>query len=122
MLLLLVLALVLNAVPGASLKDCYFCEVTSSQKCPSTLMSCDNDEDCFVGRGVALGVSVVQNKGCTRAINCGKEHPITHMGVTYSLVTQCCKGALCNAGTALPRLPGFGLLLALGLAFLLGRP
>ncbi|XP_067388842.1 sperm acrosome membrane-associated protein 4 [Emydura macquarii macquarii] len=116
---LLALALLL-ALPGASPKECFFCEVTSSRHCPSTRMSCAADEDCFVGRGAALGVSLIQTKGCTRAIRCGKEHPVTHMGVTYSLVTQCCKGNLCNRASSRPRGPGLGLQLALGAAVLLG--
>ncbi|CAM5123320.1 unnamed protein product [Natator depressus] len=119
MLLLLALSL-LVALPGASPKECFFCEVTSSRYCPSTRMSCAPDEDCFVGHGAALGVSLIQTKGCTRAIRCGKEHPITHMGVTYSLVTQCCKGSLCNGAGAPPRGPGLGLQLVLGMAVLLG--
>ncbi|XP_050783546.1 sperm acrosome membrane-associated protein 4-like [Gopherus flavomarginatus] len=118
MLPLLALSLLL-ALPGASPKECFFCEVTSSRHCPSTRMSCAQDEDCFVGHGAALGVSLIQTKGCTRAIRCGKEHPVTHMGVTYSLVTVCCKGSLCNGAGARLRGPSLGLQLALGMAVLL---
>ncbi|XP_044303981.1 sperm acrosome membrane-associated protein 4 [Varanus komodoensis] len=93
-------------LPHVLSKECYFCEVTASARCPSTKMTCSEEEDCFVGEGAALGVSVIQNKGCTRSLNCGKEQPIPHMGVTYSLVTNCCKGNLCNAAkrTAVPLL------------------
>ncbi|KAH0626466.1 hypothetical protein JD844_001457 [Phrynosoma platyrhinos] len=100
-------------------EDCYFCEITSSIKCPSTKMNCVEDEDCFVGEGVALGVSKIKNKGCTRAINCGKEQPVTYMGVTYSLVTECCKGDLCNASHLLTE-PSLFLQLALLSILLLG--
>ncbi|XP_062994193.1 sperm acrosome membrane-associated protein 4 [Elgaria multicarinata webbii] len=93
----LVCLLVCYVPPSVFSKECYFCEITASARCPSTQMSCAEDEDCFVGEGAAFGVSMIQNKGCTRSINCGKEQPIPHMGVTYSLVTNCCKGNLCNA-------------------------
>ncbi|ETE70655.1 Protein FAM83E, partial [Ophiophagus hannah] len=76
-------------LPSTVSKDCIFCEITSSTICPGLRMSCAEDEDCFVGEGVALGVSDVLNKGCTRSINCGKEQPVAYMGVTYSLVTNC---------------------------------
>lgn len=91
------LCLLACILPPTFSKDCYFCEITASTKCPSTKMSCGEDEDCFVGKGAALGVSLIQNKGCIRSINCGKEQPVAHMGVTYSLVTNCCTGNLCNA-------------------------
>ncbi|XP_066483478.1 sperm acrosome membrane-associated protein 4 [Tiliqua scincoides] len=101
-------------------KKCFFCEITSSVKCPSTMMSCGEDEDCFVGEGAALGVSMIKNKGCTRAINCGKEQPVSHMGVTYSLVTNCCKGTLCNAAQTGPTTPSLVLQLVLTSLLLLG--
>ncbi|XP_053122426.1 sperm acrosome membrane-associated protein 4-like [Hemicordylus capensis] len=91
------ICLLVFMLPPAFSKQCYFCEITDSTICPSTKMSCGEDEDCFVGQGAALGVSMIKNKGCTRAINCGREQPVSHMGVTYSLVTNCCKGSLCNA-------------------------
>ncbi|XP_077169049.1 sperm acrosome membrane-associated protein 4 [Paroedura picta] len=87
--------------PPASSKECYYCEITSSTKCPSTRMICGDDEDCFVGQGAATGVSLIKNKGCTRAISCGKEQPISYMGVTYSLVTNCCQGDMCNTAQSL---------------------
>ncbi|XP_042331717.1 sperm acrosome membrane-associated protein 4-like [Sceloporus undulatus] len=111
--------LLVCVLPPVFAKDCYFCEITNSLKCPSTKMSCVEDEDCFVGEGVALGVSKIQNKGCTRAINCGKEQPVTHMGVTYSLVTECCNGELCNASQLLTE-PSLFLQLALVSILLLG--
>ncbi|XP_032090649.1 sperm acrosome membrane-associated protein 4 [Thamnophis elegans] len=88
-------------LPSTVSKDCIFCEITASTTCPGLRMSCAEDEDCFVGEGVALGVSDVQNKGCTRSINCGKEQPVAYMGVTYSLVTNCCKGTMCNGAQPL---------------------
>lgn len=101
-------------------KQCFFCEITSSINCPSTMMSCGEDEDCFVGQGAALGVSNIKNKGCTRAINCGKEQPVSHMGITYSLVTNCCQGTLCNAAQTGPTAPSLFLQLALISLLLLG--
>ncbi|XP_070584026.1 sperm acrosome membrane-associated protein 4 [Erythrolamprus reginae] len=99
-------------LPSAVSKDCVFCEITSSTVCPGLRMSCGEDEDCFVGEGVALGVSDILNKGCTPSIDCGKEQPVAHMGVTYSLVTNCCKGDLCNGAHSL-RSPPLLLLFAL---------
>ncbi|XP_006208560.1 sperm acrosome membrane-associated protein 4 [Vicugna pacos] len=92
-LLLLVTAL----PPGTTgAKDCVFCELTDSLSCPGTHMRCDDDEDCFTGRGVAQGAGPIINKGCTRATLCGREEPVSYMGITYSLVTNCCTGHLCN--------------------------
>nr|XP_020654423.1 sperm acrosome membrane-associated protein 4 [Pogona vitticeps] len=87
-------------LPSVFSKVCFFCEITASTRCPATQMVCGEYEDCFVGEGAALGVSMIQNKGCTRDVDCGKEQSVSYMGVTYSLVTKCCKGDLCNA--ALP--------------------
>nr|XP_008504756.1 PREDICTED: sperm acrosome membrane-associated protein 4 [Equus przewalskii] len=92
-LLLLVTALPLGTT-GA--KDCVFCEISDSSSCPGTHMRCGDDEDCFTGHGVAPGVSPIINKGCVQATSCGQEQPIGYMGVTYSLVTNCCYGQLCN--------------------------
>ncbi|KAM9633577.1 sperm acrosome membrane-associated protein 4 [Trichechus inunguis] len=117
-LLLLVLAL----PPGTrSVKDCFFCEPTDSLHCPSTYMSCSEEEDCFTGYGVAPGLGPITNKGCLRSTSCGHEQPVSYMGVTYSLVTTCCYGNLCNAA---PRPAGTGTAgattgLALGLLLLL---
>ncbi|XP_061446176.1 sperm acrosome membrane-associated protein 4-like [Rhineura floridana] len=105
--------------PSAFSKECFFCEITASTKCPGTKMSCAEDEDCFVGQGAALGVSLIQNKGCTRSINCGKEQPVAHMGVTYSLVTNCCHGNLCNVAPSL-KVPSLFLQLALPSILMLG--
>lgn len=94
-------------------KECFFCDFTDAVVCPGNLMNCEEDEDCFVGEGAALGVSMIKNKGCTRAINCGKEQPISYMGVTYSLVTNCCQGPLCNAAQSGPTAPSLFLQLIL---------
>ncbi|XP_006868318.1 PREDICTED: sperm acrosome membrane-associated protein 4 [Chrysochloris asiatica] len=95
-LLLLLLAL----PPGTrSIKDCFFCELTDSQHCASTRMSCGDEEDCFTGFGVAPDLGPITNKGCLRNTNCGHEQPVSYMGVTYSLITTCCDGDLCNAAS-----------------------
>ncbi|XP_048373504.1 sperm acrosome membrane-associated protein 4 [Sphaerodactylus townsendi] len=96
-----IFCLLTGTLPPVLAKECYFCEITSSTRCPSTKMVCGDDEDCFVGQGAATGVSLIKNKGCIRDINCGKEQPVSYMGVTYSLVTNCCKGDMCNAALAL---------------------
>ncbi|XP_060111818.1 sperm acrosome membrane-associated protein 4-like [Heteronotia binoei] len=96
-----IICLLTAALPPILSKECYFCDITDSTKCPSTKMVCGDDEDCFEGQGAAMGVSMIKNKGCTRAIYCGKEQPISYMGVTYSLVTNCCKGDMCNAAQGL---------------------
>ncbi|XP_048185896.1 sperm acrosome membrane-associated protein 4 [Perognathus longimembris pacificus] len=92
------LLLVLLAAPlgtwGA--KDCIFCELTDASKCPGSRMHCGDDEDCFTGHGVAQGMGPITNKGCIHSTNCGREEPISYMGLTYSLTTNCCYGHLCN--------------------------
>ncbi|XP_076987377.1 sperm acrosome membrane-associated protein 4 [Tamandua tetradactyla] len=99
-LLLLLMAL----SPGTmAIKDCYFCEVTDSHTCPSIHMTCGEEEDCFTGYGMAPGVGTITNKGCVQATSCGHEQPVSYMGVTYTLVTTCCVGNMCNAA---PRPPG----------------
>ncbi|XP_038608914.1 sperm acrosome membrane-associated protein 4 [Tachyglossus aculeatus] len=115
---LLLFLLALLAGPTSE-KGCLFCELTDAQQCPGTLMQCAEDEDCFTGHGVALGVSLISNKGCVRATNCGKEQPVIYMGVTYSLVTACCQGELCNAAVPRPGPGGLGAALLLGLIGLL---
>ncbi|XP_006897368.1 PREDICTED: sperm acrosome membrane-associated protein 4 [Elephantulus edwardii] len=101
-------------------KTCFFCELTDTSNCPKTRMTCGDEEDCFSGHGVAPGVSPVTNKGCMSSPNCGHEQPVTYMGVTYSLVTNCCSGDLCNAAPRMaPRLAGATGGLALGLLLLL---
>nr|XP_012315489.1 sperm acrosome membrane-associated protein 4 [Aotus nancymaae] len=117
-LLLLVMAL----TPGTTgVKDCIFCELTDSTQCPGTPMSCGDDEDCFIGHGVAPGTSPVINKGCVQATSCGREEPVSYKGVTYSLTTTCCAGRLCNRapGPASSQTAGATTSLALGLGMLL---
>ncbi|XP_059109380.1 sperm acrosome membrane-associated protein 4 [Peromyscus eremicus] len=115
------LVLVLVLCPGATgIKDCVFCELTDSTQCPGTRMRCGDDEDCFIGHGVAQGVGPIINKGCVRSTRCGREEPVSYMGLTYSLTTTCCSGQLCNGGagsdTGTPSLaPGLQLLLGLSL-------
>lgn len=92
-LLLLVTAL----PPGTTgIKNCMFCELTDSSHCPGFPMNCGDDEECFMGKGTAPGLGPVINKGCIRATLCGREEPVTYQGVTYSLVSACCYGQLCN--------------------------
>ncbi|XP_020013653.1 sperm acrosome membrane-associated protein 4 [Castor canadensis] len=81
-------------------KECIFCELTDSTKCPGTHMRCGDDEDCFTGHGVAQGVGPVINKGCVHSTSCGREEPVQYMGLTYSLTTTCCYGFLCNGGSS----------------------
>lgn len=112
------LLLVLVLCPGTrGIKDCVFCELTDSARCPGTHMRCGDDEDCFIGHGVAQGVGPIINKGCVHATSCGREEPISYMGLTYSLTTTCCSGHLCNRGAG----PATGATsLCLGLQLLLG--
>ncbi|XP_004867056.1 sperm acrosome membrane-associated protein 4 [Heterocephalus glaber] len=94
------LLLLVTVLPQGTtgIKDCFFCELTDSMRCPGTPMHCGDEEDCFTGRGVAQGVGPVINKGCVRAPSCGREEPVSYMGLTYILTTTCCSGHLCNHG------------------------
>ncbi|KAL2762999.1 sperm acrosome membrane-associated protein 4 precursor [Daubentonia madagascariensis] len=117
-LLLLVMAL----PPGTTgVKDCIFCELTDSTRCPGTRMRCGDDEDCFTGHGVAPGTGPIINKGCMHSTSCGREEPVSYKGVTYSLVSSCCNGNLCNdaSGPVGSRTAGTTTSLALGLGLLL---
>lgn len=114
-LLLLLPLLLAIALPWATTgaKDCVFCELTDSLSCPGTHMSCGEDEDCFIGHGVAQGVGPILNKGCVHSTSCGREEPVSYMGVTYTLTGTCCYGHMCNRGPPGPATTG--LLLALPL-------
>lgn len=112
------LLLVLVLCPGGTgIKDCVFCELTDSARCPGTHMRCGDDEDCFIGHGVAQGVGPIINKGCVQSTSCGREEPISYMGLTYSLTTTCCSGHLCNGGAGLAT---GATILSLGLQLLQG--
>ncbi|KAM6222453.1 sperm acrosome membrane-associated protein 4 [Rhynchocyon petersi] len=113
--LFLLLALALSQGTRA-IKDCMYCDLTSSENCPGTYVTCGEDEDCFSGHGVAPGVSPIINKGCVQATNCGREQPVAYMGVTYSLITSCCSGNLCNSA---PRTAGAVGCVILGLLLLI---
>ncbi|XP_037372805.1 sperm acrosome membrane-associated protein 4 [Talpa occidentalis] len=97
-LLLLVMAVPWGAT-GA--KDCLFCELTDSMNCPGVRMRCGDDEECFIGHGVAPGAGTVTSKGCVQSTKCGREEPVHYMGVTYSLTSTCCYTHMCN-GAASP--------------------
>ncbi|KFO26244.1 sperm acrosome membrane-associated protein 4 [Fukomys damarensis] len=96
----LLLLLLVTALPrGATgIKDCFLCELTDSTLCPGTRVHCGDEEACFTGRGVAQGVWPVTNKGCVGATSCGREEPVSYMGLTYTLTTTCCSSHLCNHG------------------------
>lgn len=117
-LLLLMMAL----PPGTTgVKDCVFCELTDSATCPGIPMRCGDDEDCFTGHGVAPDIGPIINKGCVQSTLCGREEPVSYKGVTYSLITTCCMGHLCN-GALDPsgsRMAGATTSLALGVLLLL---
>ncbi|XP_005871655.1 PREDICTED: sperm acrosome membrane-associated protein 4-like [Myotis brandtii] len=92
-LLLLVVALPQLAT-GA--KECVFCDLTDSSDCAGIPMTCGDDEECFIGEGTAPGLSNVINKGCMETTSCGNEEAVTYQGATYSLISTCCDGELCN--------------------------
>lgn len=94
------LLLLVAALPQGTtgVKECIFCELTDSSNCPGTHMHCGDDEDCFMGQGTSPGLSPIINKGCVRSTSCGREEPVTYQGVTYSLISTCCYGHLCNKG------------------------
>lgn len=94
-LLLLVMAL---SQGTTGVKECIFCELTDSSNCPGSHMHCGDDEDCFRGQGTSPGLGPVINKGCMKSTLCGREEPVTYQGVTYSLISTCCYGHLCNKG------------------------
>ncbi|XP_027983511.2 sperm acrosome membrane-associated protein 4-like [Eptesicus fuscus] len=92
-LLLLVMALP-QVMTGA--KECIFCDLTDSLDCNGIPMTCGEDEECFMGEGTAPGLSSIINKGCIETTSCGNEEAVTYQGVTYSLISTCCDGELCN--------------------------
>ncbi|XP_062032631.1 sperm acrosome membrane-associated protein 4 [Lepus europaeus] len=116
--LLLPLLLAVARPPGAEgAKDCVFCELTDASYCPGTHMRCGEDEDCFVGHGVAQGASPIINKGCVHSTSCGREEPVSYMGVTYTLTSTCCYGHMCNHAPG-PTTAGAAASLALGWSLL----
>ncbi|XP_011372894.1 sperm acrosome membrane-associated protein 4 [Pteropus medius] len=92
------LLLLVTALPRGTTgtKECVFCELTDSSSCPGTHMHCGDDEDCFTGTGTSPGLGPIINKGCLPSTLCGREEPVTYQGVTYSLISTCCSGHLCN--------------------------
>lgn len=92
-LLLLVMALP-QVMPDA--KECIFCDLTDALDCTGIPMTCGDDEECFEGEGTAPGLSNIINKGCIETTSCGNEEAVTYQGVTYSLISTCCDGELCN--------------------------
>ncbi|XP_036902248.1 sperm acrosome membrane-associated protein 4 [Sturnira hondurensis] len=92
-LLFLVMALPSDTT---GIKSCMFCELTDSLNCPGILMTCGKDENCFTGQGTAPGVGSITNKGCVRSSSCGREEPVIYQGISYSLISTCCYGHLCN--------------------------
>ncbi|XP_008843438.1 sperm acrosome membrane-associated protein 4 [Nannospalax galili] len=108
--LLLLVSFLFPKVTG--IKDCVFCELTDSTQCPGIHMRCGDDEDCFTGHGVAQGMGPIINKGCVHSTSCGREEPVSYMGLTYSLTTTCCAGHLCN-GVAGPAKGAASLVLCL---------
>uniref|UniRef100_G3WC46 Sperm acrosome associated 4 n=1 Tax=Sarcophilus harrisii TaxID=9305 RepID=G3WC46_SARHA len=77
-------------------KYCYFCDISNLGSCVSTTILCGEEEDCYFGQGSASGLGHVTNRGCVEGLYCGREQSITYMEITYSFITHCCEGNLCN--------------------------
>uniref|UniRef100_A0A4X2LKJ9 Sperm acrosome associated 4 n=1 Tax=Vombatus ursinus TaxID=29139 RepID=A0A4X2LKJ9_VOMUR len=96
------LIVVLACITMAVSKYCFYCDFTNAH-CVGTPMYCGEEEDCYFGHGTAAGLTYITNKGCVAVTRCGKDEPVTYMGVTYSFITYCCQGNLCNAGPRGPK-------------------
>ncbi|XP_051824145.1 sperm acrosome membrane-associated protein 4-like [Antechinus flavipes] len=96
--LCLSLAFTFILIPLVSARHCYYCDMTDANNCMEKPVCCGERENCFVARGLALGLPHVISKGCVQAIFCGRDQPIIYLGVTYNLTTYCCQGEFCNAG------------------------
>ncbi|XP_036595801.1 sperm acrosome membrane-associated protein 4-like [Trichosurus vulpecula] len=99
----LCLTVALACVTMVATKHCYYCDLTNMGNCVGTPMYCGEEEDCYYGRGTATGLTHIVNRGCVEATHCNREWPISYMGATYSFVTYCCHGNLCNAGPPGPK-------------------
>ncbi|KAM7045448.1 sperm acrosome membrane-associated protein 4-like [Molossus nigricans] len=78
------------------IKICIFCELTDSLNYPGFPITCGNDEEFFMGQGTVPGLGSVFNKACMQFTLCGSLEPVTYQGITYSLISTCCYGQLCN--------------------------
>ncbi|XP_005884567.1 PREDICTED: sperm acrosome membrane-associated protein 4-like [Myotis brandtii] len=116
--LLLVMALP-TVMTGAM--DCIFCELTDSSNYPGIPMTCGDDKECFMGKGMAPGLGPIINKGTMDISLYGRlEEPVTYQGITYSLTFTCHYGELCNrAPTPAGSLKAAATCLALGVLLLL---
>ncbi|XP_007507575.1 sperm acrosome membrane-associated protein 4 [Monodelphis domestica] len=90
------LILFLILAPMATTKKCYYCDVTVAYHCVGIPMICEDEEDCYVGRGTAKGFPGIIKKGCIQAVSCTWPQSITFRDVTYNLTTYCCQEELCN--------------------------
>ncbi|XP_072497654.1 sperm acrosome membrane-associated protein 4 [Notamacropus eugenii] len=108
------LIVALTCITMATTKHCYYCDLTNMGDCVGILMHCGEEENCYFGKGTATDFNHIINKGCVEAAHCGREQPISYMGVTYSFTTYCCPGNLCNDGPPTPKLapPSFTTIIA----------
>uniref|UniRef100_A0A6I8SSY1 UPAR/Ly6 domain-containing protein n=1 Tax=Xenopus tropicalis TaxID=8364 RepID=A0A6I8SSY1_XENTR len=97
---------------------CAFCELTEATDCLECPIICQDEETCYTAKGMLLGVTVLQSKGCIGFPMCGRKETQTHFGNSYVLSYTCCQGKLCNGSPPQERLSP--LILALVSAQLLG--
>ncbi|XP_051825111.1 sperm acrosome membrane-associated protein 4-like [Antechinus flavipes] len=97
------LTVVLACMAMVVTKYCYFCDISNLGSCVSTTILCGEEEECYFGQGSASGLGHITNRGCVEGLYCGREQSITYMETTYSFITQCCEGNLCNDGPPGPK-------------------
>ncbi|XP_064205097.1 lymphocyte antigen 6 complex locus protein G6d [Anguilla rostrata] len=107
-ILLGIFAVVLLFTIGHALQ-CYNCDLGLASLCITTKITCKTGEQCFSGKGKAVGFVPITQKGCLADAECNKVSNVT-FGDNHAVYTTnrtCCNQDLCNSS---PRLAAPALL------------
>ncbi|KAK3526513.1 hypothetical protein QTP70_030651 [Hemibagrus guttatus] len=85
--------------------ECYQCKIGVGTLCYTTKETCSSNQQCFTGKGKAVGMVDVLMRGCLEVSECNKTSevtvPVGSNTTVYKMTKICCDTDLCNTAAPL---------------------